>query len=83
MGGDEGFSGVWPLGRGRGGTVCSRMAHVGDGFMVPSGRCGMGGPSWHRARAGKGALGHSGELPPSCCLAQRGGWRPLVSMSPA
>lgn len=36
-----------------------------DGFMVPSGRCGMGGPNWHRARGGKGAPGHSGELPPA------------------
>lgn len=36
-----------------------------DGFMVPSGKCGTGEPSWHRARAGNGALGHSGSCPPA------------------
>lgn len=55
----------------------------GDCFMVPSGRCGLGGPSWHRAMGGEGGIGHSGEMPPSCCLARRGGWSPLVSMNPA
>lgn len=34
-----------------------------DGFMVPSGRCGMGGPSWHGARARKGVPGQSEDCP--------------------
>lgn len=42
-------------------------------WWVPSGRCGVGGPGWHRARAGRGT-GHGEELPPSCCLALGGGW---------
>lgn len=49
-----------------------------DSFMVPSGKCGTGGPSWHKARAGNGALRHSGELSPSCYLALRGRWGPQV-----
>lgn len=30
---------------------------------------------------GEGAPGHTEELPPSCCLAPRGGWGPLGGMS--
>lgn len=76
----EGSSGVGFPGKGREGLFVPGQPRFGYGFMVPSGRCGTGGPSWHRPRAGKGAPGHSEKLPPSCYLAPKG-QGPQVGMS--
>lgn len=64
-----GFERVWPPGRaGEGMFVPGRPR-----FEVPSGRCGTGGPSWHRAREGKGGPGHSRSCPPAVAWPQEEG----------
>lgn len=50
---------------GPGRAVCSWAAQVRDGFMVPSGRCGSGGPRWPWARAGRGHQGTLRSCPPA------------------